>query len=130
MNTAHTFSRRWLRRPLKVVFAVVAIATLAACENLPLYNKEKDELAKSAQKAYTDTKVTEALNVQERNLEKLLKAEIDALNESASLRLDIALLRMSDDRPTKSGSTSLAGWYVRAKQEEKILGFPDCPSPP
>lgn len=125
MNTAHTFSRRWLRRPLKVVFAVVAIAALAACAHLPLYNKEKDELAKSAQKAYTDTKVTEALNVQERNLEMLLKAETAALNESASLRLDIALLRMSDDRPTTDGSTSLAGWYERAKTAEENLGFPD-----
>ena len=125
MNTAHTFSRRWLRRPLKVVFAVVAIAALAACARLPLYNKEKDNLAQSAQKAYTDTKVTETLDVQEQNLEMLLKAETAALNESASLRLDIALLRMSDDRPTTDGSTSLAGWYERAKTAEKNLGFPD-----
>ena len=125
MNSAQTFSRRWLWRPLQVVFAVVAIAALAACQHLPLYNKEKDELAKSAQKAYTDTKVTEALNVQEKNLEKLLKAEIDALNESASLRLDIALLCMADDRPVADGSTLLAAWYVRAEKEETDLGFPE-----
>lgn len=122
-----TLSTSWWHgwRVLHLTLAGLAFVTLAACEHLPLYNKEKDDLAKSAQKTYLDAKVTETYTVQEQNLQKLLQAEVDALNESAALRLDIALLRMSDDRPVPDGSTSLAGWYQEARDNERALGFPD-----
>ena len=125
MRIVNTRRRPLSWSPLRAVFTVTIVAALAACEQLPLYNKEKDKLAESALKAYTGAKVTEALDIQEENLKTLLKAEIAALNESASLRLDIALLRMSDDRPTKNGSTSLAGWYDRAEMQIQDLGFGD-----
>jgi hypothetical protein len=116
---------RHVDRGLSHLLAVCVLIALSACEHLPLYNKEKDSLAKSAQETYLGAKVTEAYAVQEDNLKKLLQAEVDALNESAALRLDIALLRMSDDRPQRDGSTSLAAWYKRAVANEESLGFPD-----
>jgi hypothetical protein len=104
---------RHVDRGLSHLLAVCVLVALSACEHLPLYNKEKHALAESAQETYLKAKVTETYTVQEENLKKLLQAEVDAINESAALRLDIALLQMADDRAVPDGSTSLAAWYSR-----------------
>jgi len=116
--------RRRTKVRLRAVVALTAIAGLGACEHLPLYNKEKDELAQSAKKAYGEAEVPKVLDVEKANLDRLLAYELEALNESAKLRLDIALLRMSNDRPIPSGQTSLAAWYETAGNEVAALGFP------
>ena len=110
-------------RAVRLASAMVAFLSTAACEHLPLYNKEKDELAQSAKAAYAEAKVAEALTVQAGNLDRLLKAEVEALNDSAALRLDINLLRMAADREQPGGATSLAAWYNQAGVELKALGF-------
>jgi len=121
---SHDFYKRWLEFPLQVAVAVFVFMAIFFPEYLPFYSKEKSDLAENALKIYKDTKVHESLDVQEKNLETLLKAEIEALNESAALRLDIALTRISSDRPVPSGQTSLAAWYETAGNEVAALGFP------
>ncbi len=125
MKTPPNLARRRAGRLLWRALAGSIVILLPACEHLPLYNKEKDSLAKSAQETYLKAEVTKTYAVQEENLKKLLQAEVDALNESAALRLDIALLRMADDRAVPDGSTSLAGWYADARMREVALGYPD-----
>jgi len=120
--------RRRTKVRLRAVVALTAIAGLGACEHLPLYNKEKDELAQSAKKAYGEAEVPKVLDVEKANLDRLLAYELEALNESAKLRLDIALLRMSNDRPIPSGQTSLAAWYETAGNQVAALGFPSSTS--
>lgn len=80
---------------------------LAACSNVQFYDEGKDKAAEAAKKKYADAKLTEVLNGEEANLDKLLATEIKAISDNRALQLDIRFLRMANDRTPLAESAAL-----------------------
>lgn len=91
---------------------------MAACSSVQLYDEGKDKAAEAAKKKYADAKLTDVLNGEEGNLDKLLATEIKAIGDNRALQLDIRFLRMANDRTPLAGT--VAKWADKRLDD---LGF-------
>lgn len=104
-----------------IVLAWAACVPLVGCGSLAIHDEGRAKLASDGRQAYLEAKVTEAPEVEAKNLDFLLSEEIKTAKENVSLQVDFAALGIANNNGPMSGSVDAAWLRLRA------LGFADGP---
>jgi hypothetical protein len=100
--------------------SLLLASALAGCANgIRLYDEPRSKLATSIKDGYGNASVLSTIEVEKRNLDKLLEEELKVVRDNQQLRVDFALLRIADD------STPMAVTYTdRTIRRLRELGYP------
>jgi hypothetical protein len=118
----HTVSPRHPRGSswLSVGASLLVAFGLSGCANgIRLYDEPRSRLATSIKEGYGNASVLSTIEVEKRNLDRLLEEELKVVRDNQQLRVDFALLRIADD------STPMAvTWIDRMLPRLVELGYP------
>ncbi len=100
--------------------SVLLVFVLSGCANgLRLYDEPRSKLATGIKEGYGNASVLSTIEVEKKNLDKLLEEELKVVRDNQQLRVDFALLRIADD------STPMAVTYTdKAVPRLRELGYP------
>lgn len=93
------------------VIPLLLLLVLSGCANgIRLYDEPRSKLATGIKEGYANASVLSTIEVEKKNLDRLLEEELKVVRDNQQLRVDFALLRIADD------STPMAVTYT-----EKVI---------
>jgi len=93
------------------------MCALLGCSAFTLHDESRAKLAADGKQLYADSKVTEVLQADRKNLELILAEEIKTVQENQRIQVDYALLAVANN------STPMADTYEEGLRRLKELGF-------
>jgi hypothetical protein len=110
-------------RRFQAVAVLLAMLPLAGCGGLKgvqLYDATKAKTSTEAKENYAAAKVTDVIEIEESNLNKLLDKELEVVRENFKLQIDLRYMRMVSDN-----GTPMTSEIKKIKDGLKKLGLQD-----
>jgi hypothetical protein len=111
------------RRSLIPTLLAVTLAFAGCASGVRLHDVSRAKVASNVKETYAKANVLSTIEVEKKNLDKLLEEELKAVRDNQRLRVDFALLRIADD-----GAPMAETFTTKASRRLTELGFEADPA--